>query len=64
MAAADGLRLHTTSRATDLPWLNISRLACALSPPEALSAADVTVTGINIADYGAVNVSGSGATFG
>ena len=63
VTAADGLRLLPAGRTTDLPWLSISRLTLTLSAPEALSAADVTITGINVANYGPVNVSGSGATY-
>jgi hypothetical protein len=60
---ADGLRLLPAGRTTDLPWLGINKVAITLSQPEALSASDVSVTGINIANYGTVTISGSGTSY-
>ncbi len=61
--AADGLRLLTPERNTDLPWLNINRISITLSQAAALLPADVKVTGINVADYGPVTISGSGTQY-
>ncbi len=60
---ADGLRLLPSGRNTDLPWSGINRLSITLSQPETLSASDVAVTGINVASYGAVTLSGSGTSY-
>ena len=60
---ADGLRLLPSGRNTDMPWLGIKTLSITLSQVEALSASDVTVTGINIANYGPVTISGSGTNY-
>ncbi len=61
--AGDGLRLLPSGRNTDLPWSGINQLSITLSQPETLSASDVTVTGINVASYGAVTLSGSGTSY-
>ena len=61
--AADGLRLLPAGRNTDLPWLGINTLSITLSQAEALSPSDVTVAGINIANYGPVTISGSGTNY-
>jgi hypothetical protein len=61
--AADGLRLLPAGRNTDLPWLGINQISITLSQPETLSASDVSVTGINIANYGPVTISGSGTSY-
>jgi hypothetical protein len=60
---ADGLRLLPAGRTTDLPWLGINKVSITLSQPEALSASDVSVTGINVANYGLVTISGSGTSY-
>jgi hypothetical protein len=60
---ADGLRLLPTGRNTDLPWLGIDTLSITLSQAETLSPSDVSVTGITIANYGPVTISGSGTTY-
>ena len=59
----DGLRLLPTGRSTDLPWLGINKITITLSAPASLAAADVTVTGITVANYGLVTISGSGTTY-
>ena len=61
--AADGLRLLPAGRNTDLPWLGINKLAITLSTPESLSPADVSVTGLTVANYGPVTISGSGTSY-
>ena len=61
--AADGLRLLPAGRNTDLPFGNISQFVIMLNQPAALSAGDVSVTGINVASYGPVTVSGSGTSY-
>ena len=60
---ADGLRLLPAGRNTDLPWLGISQIGITLSLPATLSPGDVTVTGINVANYGPVTVAGSGTSY-
>ena len=61
--AADGLRLLPAGRNTDLPWYGINKLQIALSQPESLSPGDVSVTGITVANYGPVTISGSGTNY-
>ena len=61
--AADGLRLLPAGRNTDLPWLGINKLAITLSAAESLSPADVSVTGLTVANYGLVTISGSGTSY-
>ena len=61
--AADGLRLLPAGRNTDLPWLGINKLAITLSAAESLSPADVSVTGLTVANYGPVTISGSGTSY-
>ena len=61
--AADGLRLLPAGRTTDLPWYGINKLQVTLSNPEALSPGDVSVTGITVANYGPVTISGSGTSY-
>ena len=61
--AADGLRLLPAGRTTDLPWYGINKLQVTLSKPEALSPGDVSVTGITVANYGPVTISGSGTSY-
>jgi Bacterial Ig domain/Dockerin type I domain len=60
---ADGLRLLSSGRSTDLDWLGINTLQITLSQAETLSASDVSVTGVNIANYGPVTISGSGTNY-
>ena len=61
--AADGLRLLPAGRSTDLPWSGINQFQITLNAPAALTAGDVSVSGVAIADYGPINVSGSGTTY-
>jgi hypothetical protein len=61
--AADGLRLLPAGRTNDLPWYGINRLQITLSQPETLSPGDVSVTGIAVANYGPVTISGSGTNY-
>ena len=56
VTAADGLRLLPAGRKTDLPWANIRTLTVTLGQAEPLSASDVHVTGITVANYGPVTV--------
>jgi hypothetical protein len=56
LTAADGLRLLPAGRNMDLPWLNIQQITITLSQPGTLTAADVHVTGITIANYGPVSI--------
>jgi Bacterial Ig domain/Dockerin type I domain len=60
---ADGLRLLPAGRGTDLPWLGINKLSITLSQAATLLMSDVTVTGINVANYGPVTISGSGTSY-
>ncbi len=61
--AADGLRLLPAGRNTDLPWYGINQLQITLSQAESLSPSDVSVTGITVANYGPVTISGSGTNY-
>jgi len=60
--AGDGLRLLPVGRNTDLPWLNINRIAITLSQSADLNPGDVSVTGITGGNYGPVTISGSGTS--
>ncbi len=59
----DGLRLLPSGRSTDLPWLGINKITITLSAAASLVPSDVTVTGIAVANYGPVTISGSGTTY-
>jgi len=61
--AADGLRLLPAGRSIDLPWDKIDALQITLSQPASLSPSDVSVTGIAVANYGPVTISGSGTNY-
>ena len=61
--ASDGLRLLPAGRNTDLPWYGINRLQITLSQAESLTPGDVSVTGIAVANYGPVTISGSGTNY-
>jgi Bacterial Ig domain len=63
LTASDGLRLLSAGRNTDLPWYGINRLQITLSQPETLTPGDVSVTGIAVANYGPVTISGSGTNY-
>ena len=63
LTKTDGLRLLPSARNTDMPWLGINRLSITLSAPETLVSGDVSVTGINVASYGPVTISGSGTNY-
>ncbi len=60
---ASGGRLLPAGRNTDLPWYGINKLQITLSQAESLSPSDVSVTGITVANYGPVTISGSGANY-
>jgi Dockerin type I domain len=55
--------LLPAGRSTDLPWLGIDQLSITLSQPAALSPSGVSVTGISVANYGPVTISGSGTNY-
>jgi hypothetical protein len=61
--ASDGLRLLPAGRNTDIPWMGINSIAVNLSNPATILPSDVSVKGVNVADYGPVTVSGSGASY-
>lgn len=61
--ASDGLRLLPTGRTTDLPWSGLTQVSIHLNEPATISAADVSVSGVNVANYGPVTISGSGSTY-
>lgn len=61
--AGDGLRLLPQGRSNTIPWAGLNRLTITLDRAAALSASDVSVTGVNVASYGPVTVSGSGTTY-
>ena len=50
-------------RNNDLPWYGINKLQITLSAAETLSPGDVSATGINVANYGPVSISGSGTSY-
>lgn len=54
---APGGLLLPSGRTTDLPWLNINKLTVTLSAARALTASDVTVTGVAGGNYGPVTIS-------
>ena len=58
-----GLPLLPSGRTNDLPWYGINKLPITLSQSESLSPGDVSVTGINVANYGPVTISGSGSNY-
>ena len=60
---ADGLRLLPAGRNTDLPWLGINKLTITLSSSRDALGRRRTVTGINVANYGPVTISGSGTNY-
>jgi hypothetical protein len=55
--------LLPSGRNTDLPWYGIKQLQITLSQAESLSPGDVSVTGITVANYGPVTISGSGTNY-
>ncbi len=59
----DGLRLLPAGRNTDMPWVNLNAITITLSAAETLSPGDVSVTGISVANYGPVTISGSGTSY-
>jgi Bacterial Ig domain/Dockerin type I domain len=61
VTAADGLRLLPTSRVNDIPWYGVNKISITLSQAATLTPADISVTGVAVANYGPVTVSGSGA---
>ncbi len=61
--ASDGLRLLPAGRNTDLPWLGIDQFQITLNQPDTLTAADVTVKGLKVKNYGPVVISGSGTSY-
>jgi hypothetical protein len=61
--AADGLRLLPAGRNTDLPWVGINQLPITLAQATSLAAGDVKVSGITVANYGPVTISGSGTSY-
>jgi hypothetical protein len=60
---SDGLRLLPAGRTKDISWLGINRLTITLDGAVALSANDVNVTGIAVANYGPVTISNEGASY-
>ena len=63
VTAADGVRLLSAGRSTDIAWNGINKFTITLNVGAALVAADVQVTGIKVANYGPVTVTGSGTTY-
>jgi RHS repeat-associated protein len=61
--AGDGLRLLPAGRNTDLPWPNMNTLSITLSQAAPLNPGDVSVTGLLVANYGPVTISGSGTSY-
>jgi hypothetical protein len=61
--ASDGLRLLPAGRNTDIPWMGLNSLAINLSAPVTLLPSDISVKGVNVADYGPVTLTGSGTSY-
>jgi hypothetical protein len=61
--AADGLRMLPQGRHTDLPWSGINQISVTFNQNVVLSPGDVQVTGVNVANYGPVTISGSGTQY-
>jgi hypothetical protein len=61
--SADGLRLLSAGRNTDVPWLGINRIQINLAQAANLTSGDVTVIGSSGTNYGADSVSGSGTGY-
>ncbi len=61
--AADGLRMLPQGRQTDLPWSGIDQITLTFSRNVVLSPGDVKVTGIKVANYGPVTITGSGTQY-
>jgi hypothetical protein len=61
--ASDGLHLLPAGRTTDIPWMGINSLAINLNHAVTLLPSDVSVKGVNVADYGPVSLSGSGTSY-
>jgi hypothetical protein len=59
----DGLRLLPAGRTTDIPWLGVNKIQITLSAAATLSPSDVSVTGITVANYGPVSITGSGTNY-
>ena len=60
--ATDGPRA-AGGRNNDLPWLGVDRLSITLSEPTTLSAADISMTGLDRIAYAPVTITGSGTNF-
>jgi hypothetical protein len=61
--ASDGLHLLPAGRSIDIPWMGINALAINLNHAVTLLSSDVSVKGVNLADYGPVTLSGSGTSY-
>jgi hypothetical protein len=61
--ATDGVRLLPAGRTTDLPWPNLQTFTITLSQAAPLNPANVSVTGLIVANYGLVSLSGSGTNY-
>ena len=60
---SDGLRLLPAGRSLDFSWLGINRITITLNSATALLPSDVSVTGLTVANYGPVTLSGGGTTY-
>jgi hypothetical protein len=58
--ASDGVRLLPAGRNMDMPWFSINRIALAFSGIAQVAPGDVSATGITVANYGPVTISGAG----
>jgi hypothetical protein len=59
----DGLHLLPSGRSVDIPWSGIRSFTLTFDYPITLTANEVSVTGINVANYGPVTITGSGETY-
>lgn len=61
--AGDGIRLLPSDRSNTVPWLGINRVVVTLSGAATLNPGDVPVTGLTVANYGPVTLSGGPTTW-
>jgi hypothetical protein len=59
----DGLHLLPSGRSVDIPWSGLRSFTLTFDDPINLTAGEVNVTGINLANYGPVTITGSGETY-
>jgi hypothetical protein len=60
---SDGLHLLPSGRSVDIPWSGLRSFTLNFDDPINLTADEVSVTGINVASYGPVTITGSGESY-